>query len=292
MSAVTQIGWGAAAIAFVAGVVSFFSPCVAPLVPGYIGYLSGRSTGLATAGAAVAVEGRPRRAWRAALGPCLLFVAGFSLAFVALGAGAASFGRLIAAYRPVLETLAGIVMLAMGAFLLGWLPRPLLAALSRERRLRWPAGTGASKPGALPGWLPQPLRMALARMPQLRWPTGVGKPVRGAAPVALGFIFAAGWTPCIGPILSGILLLAAQAGTLGGGVLLLAVYALGFAVPFIAVGLGWSASLHALGWLRRHGGAVQTATGVALLLMGALYLTGQATLFASWAQALALPGPR
>jgi cytochrome c-type biogenesis protein len=262
MSAVTQIGWGAAAIAFVAGVVSFFSPCVAPLVPGYIGYLSGRSTGLATAGtgAAVAVEGRPRQAWRAALGPSLLFVAGFSLAFVALGAGAASFGRLIAAYRPVLETLAGIVMLAMGAFLLGWLPRPLLAALSRERRLRWP--------------------------------TSVGKPMRGAAPVALGFIFAAGWTPCIGPILSGILLLAAQAGTLGGGVLLLAVYALGFAVPFIAVGLGWSASLHALGWLRRHGGAVQTATGVALLLMGALYLTGQATLFASWAQALALPGPR
>ncbi|HEU5441967.1 MAG TPA: cytochrome c biogenesis protein CcdA, partial [Ktedonobacterales bacterium] len=122
MSAVTQIGWGAAAIAFVAGVVSFFSPCVAPLVPGYIGYLSGHSTGLAAAGsgAAVAIEGRPRQAWRAALGPCLLFVAGFSLAFVALGAGAASFGRLIAAYRPVLETLAGIVMLAMGAFLLGW----------------------------------------------------------------------------------------------------------------------------------------------------------------------------
>ncbi|HEU5439407.1 MAG TPA: cytochrome c biogenesis protein CcdA, partial [Ktedonobacterales bacterium] len=220
-------------------------------------------------------------------------VAGFSLAFVALGAGAASFGRLIAAYRPVLETLAGIVMLAMGAFLLGWLPRPLLAALSRERRLRWPTSVGKSMGGVSFGWLPQPMRMALARMPQLRWLSGVGKSVRGgAAPVALGFVFAAGWTPCIGPILSGILLLAAQAGTLGGGVLLLAVYALGFAVPFIAVGLGWSASLHALGWLRRHGGAVQCATGVALLLMGVLYLTGQATLFASWAQALALPGPR
>jgi cytochrome c-type biogenesis protein len=279
VSELAQIGWGAAAIAFVAGVVSFFSPCVAPLVPGYIGYLSGRSTGLATTGPGkpVAVEGDPQQAWRAALGPCLLFVAGFSLAFVALGAGAASFGRLIAAYRPVLETLAGIVMVAMGAFLLGWLPRPLLAALSREWRLRWPAGTGKSMRGILPGWLPRPLLATLSR---------------GAAPVALGFVFAAGWTPCIGPILSGILLLAAQAGTLGGGVLLLAVYALGFAVPFIAVGLGWSASLHALGWLRRHGGAVQSATGVALLLMGVLYLTGQATLFASWAQALALPGPR
>jgi len=255
---VVQLGWDAAAIAFVAGVVSFFSPCVAPLVPGYIGFLAGRQA----RGAPPGVESGDAapRAWRATLMPCLLFVAGFSLAFVALGVVAGSFGRLIAAYRPVLETLAGIVMLAMGAFLLGWLPRPLLAALSKERRLRWPRGDRRT--------------------------------ARGVAPVALGVVFAAGWTPCIGPVLAALLAYAGASTDRGAGALLLALYALGFALPFIGVGLGWSAGLRALGWLRRHGAAVQAVTGLSLLLVGTLYLTGQATLFASWAQALALPGPR
>src|SRR5262245_31749033 len=112
------IGVGAALAAFVAGLLSFFSPCVAPLVPGYIGYLSG-----ATTMGALAPDSGGSRATAAgvALGrrtpappPALLFVAGFSAAFIALGLLTASFGRLIVAYRPVLETVAGIVMLAMG----------------------------------------------------------------------------------------------------------------------------------------------------------------------------------
>jgi cytochrome c-type biogenesis protein len=196
---------------------------------------------------------------RAALAPCLLFVAGFSATFVLLGLATASLGWLIVAYRPVLETVAGIVMLVMGAFLLGWLPRRITATLLRERRL--------------------PVRLGAA-----------AGPVRGIAPVGLGFIFAAGWTPCIGPVLAAILAYAGASADRVTGVLLLAIYALGFALPFVAVGLGWSSSLRALSWMRRHGHAVERITGVALLVFGVLYLTGEVSVFASWAQRFAVPG--
>lgn len=268
MDAATHLGWGAALIAFGAGLASFFSPCVAPLVPGYIGYLSGTSAplgapvttapgggGVATAAVSTPVAARTR----AALAPCLLFVAGFSAAFVLLGLATSSFGRLIVAYRPVLETVAGIVMLAMGAFVLGWLPRKLTFALMRERRL--------------------PARLGRA-----------GVPVRGLAPFGLGVVFAAGWTPCIGPVLAAILVYVGAEANRGLGALLLAIYSLGFAIPFVAVGLGWAASLRAVGWLRRHGNVVSTVTGVALLVFGLLYLTGEVTVFAVWAQRFTPPG--
>ncbi len=280
MDAATHLGWGAALIAFGAGLASFFSPCVAPLVPGYIGYLSGTAApldapfspvmdgagvagGVATAAAvsAPAVASRTR----AALAACLLFVAGFSAAFVLLGLATSSFGWLIAAYRPVLETVAGIVMLVMGAFVLGWLPRKLTFALMRERRL------------------PNRLRLP-------GWPSRVGLPMRGLAPFGLGVVFAAGWTPCIGPVLAAILAYAAAEANRGTGALLLAIYSLGFAIPFVAVGLGWAASLRAVGWLRRHGNVVSTVTGVALLVFGVLYLTGEVTVFAVWAQRFTPPG--
>ena len=279
MDAATHLGWGAALIAFGAGLASFFSPCVAPLVPGYIGYLSGTAAPLdaplssATAsvisaaggGATTTVVSAPAVAarTRAALAPCLLFVAGFSAAFVLLGLATSSFGRLIVAYRPVLETVAGIVMLVMGAFVLGWLPRSLTFALMRERRLS-------------------------ARMPA--WLRRAGAPARGVAPFGLGLVFAAGWTPCIGPVLAAILAYAAAEANRGTGVLLLAIYSLGFAIPFVAVGLGWATSLRAVGWLRRHGNAVSTVTGVALLVFGVLYLTGEVTVFAVWAQRFTPPG--
>lgn len=282
MDAATHLGWGAALIAFGAGLASFFSPCVAPLVPGYIGYLSGtaapldapfspvmgaRASGLTVGGGtATAVSATTAGArTRAALAPCLLFVAGFSTAFVLLGLATSSFGRLIVAYRPVLETVAGIVMLVMGAFVLGWLPRKLTFALMRERRL--PSRL------RLPAWLKR---------------TGV--PVRGLAPFGLGVVFAAGWTPCIGPVLAAILAYAAAEANRGTGALLLAIYSLGFAIPFLAVGLGWAASLRTVGWLRRHGNVVSTVTGVALLVFGVLYLTGEVTVFAVWAQRFTPPG--
>jgi cytochrome c-type biogenesis protein len=266
VSALAQTGLGAALLAFVAGILSFFSPCVAPLVPGYVGYLSGaamRADGDAARSAPVAAkqDGGRLAALRhyPALAPSLLFVVGFSAAFIALGLMSASFGRLIAAYRPVLETLAGIVMIVMGAFLLNLLPRGLIALLLREKRVHVSVAPGAG---------------------------------RGLAPFGLGVVFAAGWTPCIGPVLASILVYASASADRGAGVALLAFYSLGFALPFLAVGLGWSASLRALGWLRRHGQVVSTVTGVALLVVGVVYLAGQSTLFAQLAQQVALPGPR
>jgi cytochrome c-type biogenesis protein len=279
VDAATHLGWGAALIAFGAGLASFFSPCVAPLVPGYIGYLSGTAAPLDDAplpsatpvlssagGATTATVSMPAALrTRAALAPCLLFVAGFSAAFVLLGLATSSFGRLIVAYRPVLETVAGIVMLVMGAFVLGWLPRGLTLALMRERRL--------------------PSRL---RLPA--WLSRIGAPARGIAPFGLGVVFAAGWTPCIGPVLAAILVYAAAEANRGIGALLLAIYSLGFAIPFIAVGLGWATSLRAVGWLRRHGNVISTVTGVALLVFGVLYLTGEVTVFAVWAQRFTPPG--
>lgn len=255
MDMLTHMGWGAALVAFGAGLVSFFSPCVAPLVPAYIGYLSGTSapTSSSTPAIAVAVE---RRWLNPALVPCSLFISGFSLAFITLGLVSASFGGLIVAYRPVLETLAGMVMLAMGAFLLNLLPQSVTRLLMRERRIH----LGNSR---LPGGI-----------------------LRGAAPVLLGIVFAAGWTPCIGPVLAGIYAFVGASGDRGTGVLLLAFYSLGFALPFLAVGLSWSVGLRALTWFRKHGQIVTTITGVALIALGILYLAGEASLFATWAQQL------
>ncbi len=271
MSVLGDATWGAALVAFAGGVVSFFSPCVAPLVPGYIGYLSGTALDIAPADAQPAAgdagSASGGTAWtkrwsRVApvLPASLLFVAGFSVAFVALGLLMASAGRLLAAYSLVLETIAGIVMVVMGAFLLNLLPRGLTMALLREKRV----------------YLDQ---AALRRL----------GPLRRLAPFALGFVFAAGWTPCIGPVLASILLYVGASASRGLGVTLLACYALGFALPFLAVGLGWSVSLRALGWLRRHGQLVSMVTGAALVLVGIVYLSGQASIFAIWAQQVATP---
>lgn len=257
-----QAALGTGIAAFIGGLLSFFSPCVAPLVPGYIGYLSGAS--LRAAEGAVEVDVGARGTARARLNPavsaCLLFVGGFSAAFVALGLASASFGRLLAAYQMALETIAGIVMLVMGAFLLNLLPRRAINTLLREARI--------------------PLR------------PGAFSRLGAVAPFALGVVFAAGWSPCIGPVLASILAYVGANANLGLGIWLLSLYALGFAVPFLAIGLGWSEGVRLLGWVKRHGQALSFASGVALILVAIIYLTGQVSLFASWAQHVAALGPR
>ena len=248
-----QMGWGAALAAFAAGLASFFSPCVAPLVPGYIGYLSGGST--VASGGAIALSASGAASSQVSLRRVtLLFVGGFSLAFILLGLASASVGRIVVAYRPVLETVAGIVMLAMGAFLLNLLPRTLMRTLLAERRLQLSAETTSR--------------------------------LRAAGPFALGVVFAAGWTPCIGPVLAAILAYAGASADRGVGTVLLALYSLGFAVPFVAIGFGWSWSVRMLGWARRHAQAISLVSGIALIAVGLLYLLGQAQIFAVWAQRL------
>ena len=270
-----QITIGALALVFAGGLLSFFSPCVAPLVPGYISYITSlveRTEPTAQpqlAGVSVVASGTLRqdvasapmgiraRLASPATRASLLFVLGFSLAFVALGLVAGSFGVLLAAYRPVMETIAGIVMLTMGAFLLGLLPKDMTYTLMREARLHL-------SERSLRGW-------------------GL------AAPVALGAVFAAGWTPCIGPVLASILaFVGASGGDAVQGTVLLAAYSLGFALPFLAIGLGWSASLRALGWAKRYSGVIAKISGVVLILVSLLYLTGEVAVISSWAQHFAV----
>jgi cytochrome c-type biogenesis protein len=246
-----QVGLGATLAAFAAGLASFFSPCVAPLVPAYLGYLSGGS--YASSDGILALNA-PRNVSRTLSSASFLFVGGFSAAFILLGLATASAGRLVVAYRPVLETIAGIVMLVMGTFLLGLLPRGLANLLLSDRRMRL-------SPNATSG-------------------------LRAAGPFVLGLVFAAGWTPCIGPMLTTILAYVGASGNGGVGVWLLTSYSLGFAVPFLAVGFGWSFSLRALDWAKRHAHAISVASGVALILVGLVYLAGQGQIFAVWAQRL------
>ncbi|HEX5159966.1 MAG TPA: cytochrome c biogenesis protein CcdA [Ktedonobacterales bacterium] len=245
---------GAALLAFAGGIVSFFSPCVAPLVPGYIGFLSG--TVVSADGTGIASSAATRRLNPVMLAT-LIFVAGFSVAFIALGLLVGSFGRVLAAYQPVMQTIAGIVMVVMGAFLLGLLPRALSDWMLREGRL------------------------------QLR-PDKVSR-LGLAAPFALGIVFAAGWTPCIGPVLATILAFAGASASVGVGAILLTFYAVGFALPFLAVGLGWSAGLRALGWVKRYGHAISLISGGVLIVVGVLYLTGEVAIFSAWAQQFTLP---
>jgi cytochrome c-type biogenesis protein len=248
MATGAAIGLGSMLAVFGGGLLSFFSPCVAPLIPGYLGYLSSSSLSKS----AMPPTGQRGQPASPVIVPCLLFVTGFSLAFIALGVISASAGRLVAAYTPVLETIAGIVMVVMGVFLLGWLPEPVMKFLARERRLHL-SSLGLARFGAL-------------------------------GPIALGVVFAAGWTPCIGPVLGPILLAVGTTGQVASGFVLLLIYSIGFGLPFLAIGLGWSFSLRLLSWLRRHGQLVSTVTGLFLIAFGILYLTGWVTIFADWAQ--------
>jgi cytochrome c-type biogenesis protein len=209
-------------LAVLAGVLSFSSPCTLPLVPGYLGYLSGVS----------ASRGRTT-------GAAALFVLGFALVFTALGAGASTLGSLLLEHRLVLERAAGVVIVLLGLFVLGLVRVPLL--MREGRPLLEHVRPGPS--GAL----------------------------------LLGIGFAIGWTPCIGPVLGAILVLAGSRGTVTAGAALLLLYSLGLGLPFLAAALFLDRFRAASGWLRRHGSAINAAGGTLLVAMGALVFAGELT---------------
>lgn len=214
--------WWAPALAFVAGIVSFASPCVFPLVPGYVSFVSGER----------AVDGADQRP----IVPILLFIAGFTLVFTLLGAFA---GTLVPLFRGTTgQRVAGVVVAAIGVFMIGYALRRGSVALYTERR----PFLGKVRPGLV-----------------------------GALP--LGMAFAAGWTPCIGPVLAGILAIAASESTLKGVVLLIA-YSLGLWVPFLLVGLGVQRFVGAFGWVRRHYAWIAGVSGALLVVVGFLLMTG------------------
>lgn len=240
-------------VALAAGLVSFLSPCMLPLVPGYLSYitgLAGRSLPrpaettagprpAAGAGPVVTasrhdpLEGEPAGSGRRVLIGSILFVAGFTAVFVSTGSLFGSLGALLYSHAAGLQRILGLLVLVMGAAFLGWLP-----ALQRQIRLPWRPRSGVA-----------------------------------AAPL-LGAVFALGWTPCIGPTLAAVLTLAAGTGTAGRGALLAAVYSLGLGLPFIAVGLGLRRALAAVELIRRHQRAVVRVGGALLLLTGLLLVTG------------------
>jgi len=215
-------------LVFAAGLVSFISPCVLPLVPGYLSTVSGVSfEQMAT---------RERGIGRAVGSASALFFLGFLAVFVALGASASVIGELLTQHRLWLNRISGGLIVLFGLSLLG---------------VGWSGSLGA-------GWTER-VQFAARR--------------RGG-PVALGVAFAFCWTPCVGPILATILTVAGASASLQSGVLLLAVYGLGLALPFIAVGFGFTRALGAFRHLQRHYRAVERVGGVLLVAMGVLLLSG------------------
>lgn len=222
------------AVAFAAGLLSFLSPCVLPLVPSYVGFLTGMTL----------PEMSGRR--RVALLHALCFVAGFSLVFIVLGASATALGRALNYYQIWLQRAGGVLIIAFGLVCLGVFK---VGLLSQERRVH------------------------LER-----------KPVGFLGSGLVGMAFAAGWTPCIGPVLGAILGLAATSADLGRGMLLLAVYSAGLAVPFLLAAVAVESFLDWFQRFRRFLPWVMRLSGVLLVFVGILLVTGEFTRLAGWLQ--------
>ncbi|MGH9159163.1 MAG: cytochrome c biogenesis CcdA family protein, partial [Vicinamibacteraceae bacterium] len=251
--------------AFAAGLVSFLSPCVLPLAPGYVSMLTGIGVDQLQRG-----EGARSVLIRSSLA----FVTGFSVVFVAFGASATAVGQFLVGNKTVLTPLAGGIILLFGFHLLGWLRRIpiamgvviglLLVALALVLRAA-PALTGSViAPIHLIAvspvfWLGPFLSRFLDR--DVRFHRLGGQPgVVGA--FLMGFAFAFGWTPCIGPILASVLALAATHDTVAEGAFLLAVYSAGLAIPFVLMAVGVARFLHTYRRFRRLLWAVEAVSGV------------------------------
>ena len=211
-----------------AGLLSFLSPCVLPLAPPYLCYLAGTSL-------EALVEDGERRARFDILIASLLFVAGFSTVFVALGATASVFGALLRQWSHVLSIVAGLGIILMGAHFLGLFR---LTAMLREKRVE------IAKP---PG----------------RW-----------SAYLMGLAFAFGWTPCIGPILAAILAVAGAQATVAHGALLLAAYAFGLGVPFVIAAMAMETFLGFARGFRSQFARLEKAVGGLLVLTGVVFLSG------------------
>ena len=222
--------------AFMAGLVSFLSPCVLPLVPGYVSLISG-----------VGVEElkvQETGIFRKLMLNSVAFIAGFSIVFITLGAISTEVGQLAARYKSTLAEVAGVVIIVFGLHLTGILR---INALYADKRLHSVKG-GSTPWGAF----------------------------------LIGFAFAFGWTPCVGPILAVILGFAAAQNSVSKGILLLTVYSLGLAVPFLLTALGIERFLKFYGGFRRHMHAVEVASGGLLIALGVLLVFGKFTLLSHY----------
>lgn len=230
-------------IAFLAGVVSFLSPCVIALAPGYIGFAAGIGAGHAKASPDGAAEGKGlgRRAGAAHSARVLIattvFVLGFSSVFVAIGAGASLAGGLFYSARWLLDKLAGLIVVVFGLH---------IAGVIRVRRL-----------------------YSERRVFSVERPAGL------AGGFLVGAAFALGWTPCVGPILGSILAVAGTSGRVALGVALLAAYSLGLGLPFLAMGFAIGRGVTSFAWLARNSRTVEVLSGLFLVAVGLLMSSGR-----------------
>jgi len=265
---------------FAAGLVSFLSPCVLPLVPGYVSMLSG-------IGVEQLRQGEGLR--RTLLASSLAFVAGFSMVFVAFGASASAVGQFLVSNKNLLAPVAGAVIILFGLHLVGWLGKVSVGTGLIVAGFLAAGGIGLwLRPGLFEA-TPQPIHLFSLALIFLLGPflsqwlnrdvrlRNVGGQPGTVSGFLMGFAFAFGWTPCIGPILAGVLALAATRETIGQGVWLLAVYSAGLAVPFLLTALGIGQFLKFYQHFRRHLNAVEVFSGVLLLAVGGLIFLNRLT---------------
>ncbi len=222
-------------MAFIGGVLSFLSPCILPVAPGYLGIISGISLTNLQSGAF---------SKRKVLTGTLAFILGFTIIFIILGIGSTFLGQLLRANRNWLAKLSGLVVIILGLHQAGWLKIPMLY---QERRLV----NNSISSGFLGAFL-------------------------------AGLAFALGWTPCIGPVLGSILALAGNQGSLGKGLLLLGVYSFGLGIPFFILALAFETVSRGLNRIKPYLKYLQWASGLLLILMGILLLTGGLSTITAW----------
>jgi cytochrome c-type biogenesis protein len=232
-------------VCLLAGLVSFASPCVVPLVPGYLSYLASIVGGVGTPDEAAppgAVKAPPAARWRVA-GSAALFVAGFTTVFVLGTVAVLGMTSTLITNQVLLQRVGGVLTIVMGLVFVGFIP-----ALQRQARFS----------------------------PRLLT-TVAGAPLLGA-------VFALGWTPCLGPTLTGVITVASatQGANVARGIALVIAYCLGLGIPFVLLAFGSAGAVAGLGWLRRHTRAIQIFGGVLLIAVGAALVTGVWNDFISW----------
>jgi len=217
--------------AFIAGILSFLSPCVLPLLPSYVSFITGISFEDLTGGV------DRRRITFLTITNSLAFIAGFSTVFIALGVSSSVIGSLLFQYLDVIRIIGGVLVIILGLFIAGFLK---LDFLMKDKKLRLG-----------------------------------GKPAGYAGTFIIGMTFAAGWSPCIGPILGTILVYAGSKGSMMYGLKLLAVYSLGLAVPFFLSAVAINAFLSYSRKLARYMRVVMIISGLVLIVFGIMLLTDQ-----------------
>lgn len=223
--------------AFTAGIISFISPCVLPLIPGYLSFISGVSV------EEMKSADKKSEALKKVSLNTLFFVVGFTVVFIALGASATFVGEFLLSKLAIFYKIAGVIIILLGLHIMGVFRIPFL---NYEKRFHTQS-----------------------------------KPLGPLGSFLVGLAFAFGWTPCIGPILGGILLLASNQDTVGKGIVLLSSYSLGLGIPFFVTAVSFNTFLGVFGWVRKHFRTIEIISGLFLVVIGVLIFFGSFTYISS-----------